>query len=330
MSTKDETKDEAPVKTPLSTKDKLNDSAQILAQVARPVFKAFTHALPHIVSFTAIAYEWYSKLPVEHTKILIGSVFCFFGGVYPTLFAAFEAAKHGGLEDLKSAVKDLTDEALVVVEESKKDDDLDEDNDGIKDVNQISNKEYMMRKINLVIVKINPEKVDRALGTIYKVWLSVVAVLAVEFATTIALAISISEFIKKPLNRYVAPIVQIATPDEYDKWIPVIFGWFTKAIAISIAWYIQAVISAVTSALIGALMISRAVLTLWRRHEMGEKFIPEDLAETQMDEMFAYVLAAFGVYFQIKMNFNVPFPLNIPLFPFECAEYYIRWSITKV
>lgn len=248
--------------------------------------------------------------------------------MYPALFAAIEAAKHGGWEDLKTAVKDLVDEALVIVEESKKDDDLDEDNDGVKDVNQISNKEYLMRKMNLVLVKINPAKVDRALGTIYKVWLSVIAVLAVKFAGTIALAISISEFIKRPLNRYVAPIVQAATPDEYDKWIPILFGWFTKAIAISIAWYIQAVISAVTSSLIGALMISRSVLTLSRQSAAAGKVIPEDLAETQIDEVLAYVLAAFGVYVQFQMNFTVPFPLNIPLFPFELGEYYIRWSVT--
>lgn len=329
--TRDEKKDDPPDGGPTAISDKLSTVSNILTLIARPLVNFITIALPHIISFTTIAYQWYSKLPIEQTKILIGTIFCFFGGVYPALFAAIEAAKHGGWEDLKAAVIDLAQEALVIVEQSKKDDDLDEDGDGVKDVNQIGNKEYIMRKINLVIVKINPAKVDKALGTIYKVWLSVVAVLTVKFAGTIALAISISEFIKKPLNRFIAPIIQAATPDEYDKWVPILFGWFTKAIAISIAWYIQAVISAVTSSLIGALMITRAVLTISRRkYDAIGKVIPEDLSETQIDEMFSYVLAALGVYIQFKMNFDVPFPLNIPLFPFEFAEYYIRWSVTVV
>jgi len=163
------------------------------------------------------------------------------------------------------------------------------------------------------------------------VWLSVIAVLTVKFAATIALAISISEFIKKPLNRYVAPIVQAATPDDYDKWVPIIFGWFTKALAISIAWYIQAVISAVTSSLIGALMISQALISILQQKSIiTEKMLPENLDTTQVDEIVSYVIAALGVFVQFQMNFGVPFPLNFLLFPFGLAEYYIRWSITSV
>jgi len=226
---------------------------------------------------------------------------------------------------------DIAEEAVIIIEESKKDDDKDDDKDGIKDVNQITSKEYIMRKSTLVITKMNPAKVDKAMGTIYKVWLSVIAVLTVKFARTIALALSISEYIKVPLNRYIAPIVQAATPDEYDKWIPILFGWFVKGIAISIAWYIQAVISAITSALVGALMISRAILTISRNKQSAlKKVIPEDLADTQIDEWMSYGLAALGVYVQFKMNFDIKFPLNIPLFPFEFAEYYIRWSVTVV
>jgi len=317
--------------TPPSASEKLTALSKILTLAAKPAINAITIALPHIISFTSVTYRWYSKLPKEQTKILIGTIFCFFGGVYPALFAAIEAAKHGGWNDLKQSIVDMAEEAMIIIEESKKDDDKDDDKDGIKDVNQISSKEYIMRKSNLVITKMNPQKVDKALGTIYKVWLSVIAVLTIQFARTISMAISISEYIKAPLNRYIAPIVQAATPDEYDKWVPILFGWFVKGVAISIAWYIQSVISAVTSSLIGALMISRAIITLSRQKQAAlQKVIPEDLADTQIDEWLSYGLAALGVYVQFKMNFDVPFPFNIPLFPFEFADYYIRWSVTTV
>jgi len=326
---KKESKTTTPTAT--TTSEKLNAASKFLTVAAKPLVTGITIVLPHIITFVTVTYRWYSKLPKEQTKILIGTIFCFFGGVYPALFAAIEAAKHGGWKDLKQAIVDMAEEAVIIIEESKKDDDKDDDNDGIVDVNQITSKEYIMRKGNLVITKMNPAKVDKALGVMYKVWLSVVAVLTVKFARTIALAISISEYIKTPLNRYIAPIVQKATPDEYDKWIPILFGWFVKGIAISIAWYIQAVISAVTSSLIGALMVSRAILTIIRTKQAAlKKVIPEDLADTQLDEWISYGLAALGVYVQFKMNFDVPFPLNIPLFPFEFAEYYIRWSVTAI
>lgn len=325
----DEKKSETPVSTSLNSK--IEDAGKLLNLVGRPVIEAITLVLPIIIKYTIVVHNWYSALPTEHINILIGSIFCFFGGVYPALFAAIEAAKHGGWVDLKQSIIDLSKEAMVIIEESKKDDELDEDGDGVKDVNQVTSKEYIVRKGNLILVKMNPQKVDKALGTIYKVWLSVIAVLTVKFAATIALAISISEFIKKPLNRYIAPIVQVATPDEYDKWVPVLFGWFTKAFAMSIAWYIQSVLSAVTSSLVGALMISQALIKIVRsKNSTAEKWLPEDLDSTQFDEIISYGIAALGVYVQFKMNFDVPFPLNIPLFPFEFAEYYIRWSITSV
>jgi len=97
-----------------------------------------------------------------------------------------------------NAVVELADEALVILEEVKKDDDIDADKDGIKDVEQIPGSELLKRKTLLVLKKMNPEKIDKAIGSIYKVWLSVAAVLAVEFARTISLALAIAEFLQKP------------------------------------------------------------------------------------------------------------------------------------
>lgn len=44
------------------------------------------------------------------------------------------------------AIGDLSDEALIIIEESKKDNDEDKNNDGKKDVDQISSSEFMARK----------------------------------------------------------------------------------------------------------------------------------------------------------------------------------------
>ena len=48
------------------------------------------------------------------------------------------------------------------------------------------------------------------------VWMSVLAVLTIQFARTIALALTISDFFKNFADRFLLPIVRAATPQEYQ------------------------------------------------------------------------------------------------------------------
>lgn len=97
-----------------------------------------------------------------------------------------------------NAIIDLADEALKIINESKKDDGADDDKDGKKDVDELTGSQLLKRKTLLVLKKMDPEKIDKAVGSIYKVWLSVAAVLAVEFARTISMALAIAEFLQNP------------------------------------------------------------------------------------------------------------------------------------
>ena len=109
-----------------------------------------------------------------------------------------------------------------------------------------------------------------------------------------------------------------------------LFQWITKSIAISIAWYIQSIQSAFTSALIGGLMIARSFCNFCYFHkiELGG-LIKENHEDTVLDETLSYVFAALGFYFQFMIGFKVPAPFNMILFPFGWVETWIRWSITK-
>ena len=51
--------------------------------------------------------------------------------------------------------------------------------------------------------------------SLYLSWLSVLAVLSVDFARTIALALTISGFLDKLMTRVFTPILKRATPKEY-------------------------------------------------------------------------------------------------------------------
>ena len=214
-------------------------SAKTLQAIAKPVLSVFMVVVPVAITTSRRAYHLFQKLPQNALLFAYGSVFCFFGGTFPTLFAAIQAAEYGGRQKVLAALSDLSEEALIVINESKKDDDVDANKDGKKDSEQLSQSEFFANKTRLVLKKVNPEKIDQAISSMYSVWLSVAAVLSIQFARTIAMALSISDFLKKPIDRFITPTVNIAVPKDYEKWVPVVMSWIVKGIAMTIAWKIQ-------------------------------------------------------------------------------------------
>ena len=67
-----------------------------------------------------------------------------------------------------------------------------------------------------------PWQIDKAIYSIYRVWLAVAAVLTLKFAETINVALSIAEFLNRPCDHLITPLLQAAIPNEYDKWVPVV------------------------------------------------------------------------------------------------------------
>jgi len=171
----------------------------------------------------------------------------------------------------------------------------------------------------------DPKKVDQAVGAIYKVWLAVLAVLAVQFARVATMSATISEFLQNPIDRYIVPALEPAAPKEYRKWVPISLKWMAKLFAMSLAWYIQTIISALGSAMRGGLILARSLMKL--AHQNGWKFVPEDDKQTHIDEYASYAFAFLGFYFQFQMGFDIPFPFNFILFPFELTENFIKYKI---
>jgi hypothetical protein len=313
-----------------STAKHLSNAAKALQAVAKPAVAALTVVIPFLITTTKKMNDEFQKLPQNAMLFVYGIVFCFFGGTFPTLFAALQAAEYGGRKEVWEALMLLADEATIIIDESKKDDSADEDKDGKKDVDQISGTDFLARKTKLVLRKMNPDKIDKAISSLYRVWLAVAAVLSIQFARTISMALVIAEFLEKPAGRFIAPTLQLAIPDEYDRWVPVVLGWIAKGIAMSIAWYIQSVISAVASALKGGLMMARAFYQFCIYRELKLfGLIPDDHTKSVVDEMLSYIFAGLGFYFQFRAGFKLPFPFNVVLWPFNWAEYYIRWSLIK-
>jgi len=152
--------------------DKAAPAFAVLSQV-------FAIVYPYIeMAFTYLAVVW-EKLqpyhPQEFMPAIAGFVLVFFGGNFFTLAAAVEAYRMVGFDDTKTALIALHKSYKVALDASKKDDEVDDDGDGIPDVKQISSKELVQRKIGVVAKAIDPELVADAVTAINAGLMAVVA-----------------------------------------------------------------------------------------------------------------------------------------------------------
>ena len=103
----------------------------------------------------AFIFRWiwriYNALPFNVTQILFGGALCYFGGTFTISIAAAEAFRTMGYEDAKRNVQELMIELKPVFEANDADDLVDDDGDGISDVDQISPPELLKRKIMLLV-----------------------------------------------------------------------------------------------------------------------------------------------------------------------------------
>jgi hypothetical protein len=171
-----------------------------------------------------------------------------------------------------------------------------------------------------------------AAGALYTTWLGVSAILEREFARTITLSMTIAGYLQPLTRTILAPPIYMCIPEEYHQWVPVMLGWACKAAAMSVAWRVQRVLTATTSAITGGLMFSRALMRiLSKRGVRLAGIISENHEHTLVDEVIGVCVAGVGLYSQIGhgFDFTVPFPLSLVTWPFDIAEQWIQWQITK-
>ena len=99
-----------------------------------------------------------------------------------------------------------------------------------------------------------------------------------------------------------------------------------KSVAVSIAWFIQRVVSAFHSAIRGSHMFANNVLEYLTI--MG--YLQKTQREAMMlDTVIAPVLALIGLWYQFSQGFSLTFPLNIILLPFSMCEWFLMWAVSS-
>jgi hypothetical protein len=272
------------------------------------------------------AYKTYKLLPLQLVYALIGLVIAFFGGTFAVTISAAEAFYASGYQVLVKNGTYLYKEFQILWKKSREDDMKDENNDGIADVEQITVKELITRKIGFFFAHCSdPQKLMDMIYGIGNSILAVIAVLKVQFAKVIALGLSIGENMRKPATYIFAPIFATILPTKYHQWIAPGINLVCKSVALTIAWTIQKVISAVQSGVRGGLMFSRRLLAYC--NEKGWTDLKDE--DTYLDEIVGWGVAFLGVYFQITFFFSLPFPLNILMSPVSLLESTLIWVISE-
>jgi hypothetical protein len=301
--------------------------------------------IPPAVQFVRSIVALYQWLPTDMIVAQIGLVYCFAGGYYPTLFAAIQAARHCGWEIMCQAILDLTDEAVAAI------DALNVAEENLDQEEPKTARQVILEKTRIVLITVDPMKINQATAALYTTWMGVSAVLEREFARTIALAVSIGGYVT-PIAKFVlGRPLYFVIPSDYHRWVPVLVGWSCKGIAMSIAWKIQRVLTAYTSAVTGGLMFTRACSRMLYRRGIrlfglispldqpaaagptGSVRPSENInVYSPLEEIFGIMIAGFGLYSQIGHGFafRVPFPLSLVTWPFGLAERWIQWQITKM
>ena len=297
-----------------------------LDQVVRALLDMFTSCvrvvLPPIVACAKAIIAFYRTLPMDAIIAQTGLVYAFAGGYYPVLFATLNAAQHSGWQTMLRALQDLTEEAQVGLEAATKAQPQDP---------SLTAKQVFRQKTMVVLASVDPVKINQATGALYTTWLGVSTVLEREFAEIITLSMTLADYLDPITQFLLAPPLYLCVPDEYSQWVPVAIGWACQAAAMTLAWRIQRVLTAYTSAITGGLMFSRATMRmLYKRGFRMFGLVQNNDSYTGLDEIVGLTVGALGLYSQIGngFDFSVPYPFALVTWPFDWAEKWLEWKVT--
>jgi hypothetical protein len=310
-------------------KSAANSNVGELIKKFKPAIDAISFVVDKTAPYVTLIWHYinfiYKVLPIDIFKAILGLILVFYGGIFVLTIAAIETFYMTGWQTFYTSFVWLKQNFSNLWEKSREDDKKDEDGDGVADVLQITAKELFTRKVAFFFANCSdPQKCMDMVSAVCSSFVGVYSVLKVEFAKTIALGVAIGEALRKPAAYFLVPIISTALPTKYHQWISPCINFVCKSIAITIAWFIQKVVSSVQSAIRGGLIFSRSIL----KYLNDKGYIQFNDEESYLDEIIGWIIAFYGIFFQLNSFFILPFPLNILLFPITMFENWLMWIIS--
>ena len=244
---------------------------KVLGTLTQLLISMGTLVLPPLVGAVTGILQFYHALPMDAITAQIGMVYCFLGGYYPTLFSSLQAAKYCGWKVMVRAVKELTEEAIKVIDEMEDSGVWDGDDNNDTMLDEDGNSNLFLRQTHIVLKTVDPAKINTAAGALYTTWLGISSVLQREYARVISLSLTLSEGMETAANMFLLPALNLVTPQDYRRWVPVLLGWSAKAAAMRVAWRIERVLTAATSAMAGGAMVARSLFNIIVRRKQRQQ-----------------------------------------------------------
>ena len=277
-------------------------------------------------------------------KMVFGSLLCFFGGTFVATIAAAEALNQMGGKQAYADVAHVVSQLSVVKAASDKEDAVDADGDGIGDMDELmvdKPQEWARRKLLLGLTAVDdPQRLSSAVRNLWSSCLAVLATLRLQFARTTAIALGIVEVVSPIAKRLCYEPLLKVMGTGLVKWADIVIDGVLGIVAISIAWYLQMIVSMYYSALRGGTMFAGALFELvnamgWATYIGWVPFVTLDeegrldMDDTIIDEVVGYLVAGCGMWFQLSSGFHLPLGVNILLMPVSVFEAYLRLQISS-
>ncbi|CAE8680753.1 unnamed protein product [Polarella glacialis] len=286
-------------------------------------------------------YKVYKLLPTNIIQMVFGGGLCFFGGEYFMSIAAAEAFRNFGGKQLLEELAICWDQALLVEAANVIDDKLDDDKNGIVDVEELGYNELINRKAKMAMIAITrPDRLMNATQYLFSAYIAVIATLKMQFARTVAIALGIAEMLELPACQVFGPVLAMLYGKDLQHWVSPTIITTIKVIAVVVASYIQAIISAFYSGLRGGRLVGEGFVNAFGNYlpdsvvakkddpeKPGEKIFDPD--NSYLDEIIGFPLAAAGFYFQFTSGFTgiLAFPFNLVMLPCTIVEWILRWNV---
>jgi len=300
----------------------VKNAMHALAPVADAIHNAFVIAWPYIVAGYRKGKAVYDQMPQYSVVMIYGLIVAFCGAHFAALVAVVEAFKQSGaFKKIGACLVELYESFEKLHAENAKDNDVDEDGDGVKDVDELSNGELFLRKCGLVMRTVDPNKVNKALSGLYSGFIAAVMVVQFEFAKTVTLGASLGDFMEKSLDILLDPFLEMILPKEYMAWVDLLEKYICRSIGVFIAWTIQFYNSLLHCAVAGSLIFSRALVPFLNQRDIIHI---ENVEDTYLDEIIGWTLAVFSIFVQYLFGFKLLFPFNVVLSPLLGVEWTLR------
>ncbi|KAJ1629255.1 hypothetical protein T492DRAFT_1011988 [Pavlovales sp. CCMP2436] len=276
--------------------------------------------------------------PVKVLNLIYGVILCFFGGPFAVSFAAIECFRAMGWQELVAEATVLADAWRDSGVADAGDNQTDVDGNGEADVDQLSPKQLLARKVGVFFGSVTePARVQKAVGLLLRAWYGALAVLVIKFARAVALALGVARMATPPLVWLLGgPLSRVLGP-KHAQWGPVILQTVAQGVATILAWTLERGISAWYSGMHGGLLAARMAMELLAdmgTSESAPAFVKAIASKvggpdgTLADEAIGYALGVGGFICQLASGFTLTFPLSLLLFPLLTIEYGLTWQLT--